>query len=201
MSLGRGSVMTLRSHWRMTPRALRSAPFEARNLTISAWLCAAAHISADCPPQSSLALTSAPRFQQPPGRFDLAAAGDGHQRRFAFRIPRVGIGAGLEQRVDDRRRADDGRLGQRRRAELVLQLDVRAGLDQRAHQLEIVVRRGPHDRRRAVRPGRIRIGALRQQAQRGRAIAALGRVEQRRSRRPSRSRSRRSTPRRRRPAT
>ena len=60
MSFGRGSVMTLRSHWRTTPRALTSAPFDARNFTISAWLCAAAHISADCPPKVSLALTSAP---------------------------------------------------------------------------------------------------------------------------------------------
>ncbi len=59
MSLGRGSVITLRSHWRTMPRALRSAPFDARSLTISAWLCAAAHISADWPPKSSLALTSA----------------------------------------------------------------------------------------------------------------------------------------------
>ncbi len=36
------------------------AACDARNFTISAWLCAAAHISADCPPQVSLALTSAP---------------------------------------------------------------------------------------------------------------------------------------------
>ena len=60
MSFGRGSVMTFRSHWRTTPRAFRSAPFEARNFTISAWLCAAAHISAVCPPKLSLALMSAP---------------------------------------------------------------------------------------------------------------------------------------------
>src|SRR5688572_8226771 len=43
----------------MTPRALRSAPREASSLTISAWLCAAAHIKADWPPHFSLALTSA----------------------------------------------------------------------------------------------------------------------------------------------
>ena len=129
------------------------------------------------------------RLEQPPGRVDVAAAGDGHQRRLTFRIPGIGIGARLEQRVDDRRRADDRRLGQRRRAELVLQLDVRAGLDQRADQLEIVVRRRPHDGRGPVGPGRIRVGALGQQPQRGRAIATLGRLEQRGS---AAARSRRS---------
>src|SRR5687768_5383116 len=60
MSLGRGSVMTLRSHWRMMPRALRSAPLDARNLTISGWRCAEAHINAVCWPKVSRALTSAP---------------------------------------------------------------------------------------------------------------------------------------------
>ena len=60
MSFGRGSVMTLRSHCRTTPRALRSAPFDASSFTISPWPCAAAHMSADWPPNDSVALTSAP---------------------------------------------------------------------------------------------------------------------------------------------
>jgi hypothetical protein len=47
-------------------------------------------------------------IQQPPGRVDMAAAGHCHQRRFAFRILGIGIGTRLEQRVDDRRRTDDG---------------------------------------------------------------------------------------------
>ena len=55
-----------------------------------------------------------------------------------------------------------------------LQFDVRAGLDQRAHQLEIVVGRGPHDRRRPIRSRRVRVRALGQQPQRGGAIAMLG---------------------------
>ncbi len=59
-------------------------------------------------------------------------------------------------------------------------LDVRAGLDERADQFDVVVRRGPHDRRRPVRAGQVRIGALRQQPQRRRAIALLGRVDERR---------------------
>ncbi len=108
----------------------------------------------------------------------MAAACDGHQRCFALRVLRVGIGARLEQRVDDRRRADDGGFGQRRRAELVLERDVRAGLDQRAHQLEIVIRRGPHDGRCPIGSWRVWTGALRQQAQCRRAIAALGRIDQ-----------------------
>src|SRR6266850_8614887 len=70
-SLGRGSAMTLRSHWRMTPRALTSAPRETSNLTISAWLCAAAHINADCSPQASLALMSAPASNSRPAASTL----------------------------------------------------------------------------------------------------------------------------------
>src|SRR5215510_3161664 len=98
----------------MTPRASRSAPFDASSLTISAWLCAAAHISGVWPPNTSLALMSAP------------APSSRHQRRLAFRVPRVRVGAGLDERVDDRRGSDGRGFGQRGRAELVLQLHVRA---------------------------------------------------------------------------
>jgi hypothetical protein len=52
------------------------------------------------------------RLEQQRGRGDVAAAGDRHQRRFPFRVAAVGVGAGLEQRVDDRRRTDDGRFRQ-----------------------------------------------------------------------------------------
>ena len=112
---------------------------------MSAWLCAAAHMSADCPPQVSLALMSAPASSKRLGRVDLAAARGSHQRSFAIGSFEIGIGAGLEQRVDDRRGADDRGFGEGRRAELVLQFDIRAGFDQRADQFEIVVRRGVHD--------------------------------------------------------
>ncbi len=179
MSLGRGSVMTLRSHWRTTPRALTSAPRETSSRTISGWLCAAAHIKADCPPQVSLAFTSACASSSRLAASTLPRASDRHQRCFAFRVPGVRIGAGLEQRVEDRRRADDRGFGDRRRAELVLQVDVGVGLDQRADEIDIVVRRGQHDGRRPVGPGRIRVGALGQQLQRGRAIATLRRLEER----------------------
>ena len=121
---------------------------------------------------------SAP-LQQPLRRVDLAGTRDGHQWRLAFRIPRVGIGARFEQRLNDRRRADDRRFGQRGRAELVLEFDVGACLDERAHELEIVVRRGVHDRGRSIRPGRVDIGTLRQELQRGRAIATLRGIEER----------------------
>ena len=60
MSFGRGSLMTLRCQSRTAPRAFTSAPFASKNLIISGWLCAAAHISGDWPPQCSFAFTSAP---------------------------------------------------------------------------------------------------------------------------------------------
>ena len=174
--------MTLRSHWRMTPRALTSAPVGGEELHHLRLTLRGGPHQGRLPAPVFFGVDVGVRLQQPPGRFDIAAARHGHERCFTFRIPGIGIGACLEQRVDDRRRADDGRFGQRRRAELVLEFDVRAGLDQRADQLEIVVRRGPHDGRRPIRPRRVGVRAFRQQLQRDRAIATLGGVEQRRLR-------------------
>ena len=103
---------------------------------MSAWPCAAAHMIAVCPPQVSFALMSAPASSKRLGRIDLAAARGSHQRSFAVGILEIGIGAGLEQRVDDRRGADDRGFGEGRRAELVLQFHIRAGFDQRTDQFD-----------------------------------------------------------------
>ncbi len=101
-------------------------------------------------------------FEQPLRRIDLAGSRDRHQRRFTLGVPGIGIRPSLQQRIDDRRRADDRRFGDRGGAELVGELHIRAGLDQRAHQLEIIVRRGVHDGGRAVGAWRVRIRAFRQ---------------------------------------
>ncbi len=85
------------------------------------------------------------RGQQRLGRVNLAAARGGHQRSFAVGSFEIGIGAGLEQRFNDRRGADDRGFGEGRRAKLVRQFDIRAGFDQRADQFQIAVRRGVHD--------------------------------------------------------
>ena len=118
-------------------------------------------------------------LDEQPGGFDLAAAGRRHQRRFTFGVGEIGVGARLEQHVDDRCRAENRGFGDGRGPEVVLRLDVGAGFDQRAHQLDVVVGRGPHQRRGAVGAGCIRVGALGQHGQGRRAIAALDDVEQR----------------------
>ena len=85
------------------------------------------------------------RVQKRLGRVNLAGARGSHQRSFAIGSFEIGIGAGLEQRFNDRRGADDRGFGDGRRAKLVRQFDIRAGFDQRADQFEIAVRRGVHD--------------------------------------------------------
>jgi hypothetical protein len=62
MSLGRPSAVTRRCQSRTVERSFTSAPRDTRNRIISGWPCAAAHISAVCPPQASCAPTFAPFF-------------------------------------------------------------------------------------------------------------------------------------------
>jgi len=147
-------------------------------LTISAWLCAAAHISADWP-ELFFRVHVGAGFDEHFGRLDLAAARGRHDRSFAFGIPGVGIGPGLEQHVEDGRRADNGGLGRGRRAELVRPADIGARAHQRAYELDVAVCRRPHDGRRPVRGRRVRVAPLRQHPQHGRAVALLRRVDQR----------------------
>jgi hypothetical protein len=65
-------------------------------------------------------------------------------------------------------------------AELVLRFGVGARLDQRAHQLEIVVGRRIHDRRRAIGTRGVDVDALAgQEPHHRRAIAAFSGVEER----------------------
>ena len=121
------------------------------------------------------------RGQKRLGRVHLAAARGGHQRSFAVRGSEIGIGAGFEQRFNDRRGADDGGFGEGRRAELVLQFDIRAGFDQRADQFEVVVRRGVHDGGAAIGAGGVHVRALRARQAHGRGVVAgFRRVKQRR---------------------
>jgi len=119
-------------------------------------------------------------LEQESGRVHLARPRHRHQRRLALRSPRVWIASGLEQRANHGSRADDGGLGHRRRAELILRLDVGASLDEGAHQLQVVVGGRVHDGGAAIRPGSVWIGALAQQTQGGRSIATLGHIDQRR---------------------
>ena len=82
--------MTLRSHWRMTPRALRSAPFNAEQLDhLGLTLRGRPHQGRL--PTEILFRVHEHRFQQPLRRIDLAGAGDGHQWRLALRILEVSI--------------------------------------------------------------------------------------------------------------
>ncbi len=116
------------------------------------------------------------------GRVNLAAARGSHQRSFAVRSPEIGIGAGLEQRVDDRRGADDRGFGDRRRAQLVLQFDIRAGFDQRADEFQIVVRRGVHDGGGAIGAGGVYVRAFDAREAHGRGmIARFGSVKKTRA--------------------
>ena len=122
--------MTLRCQSRTTPRASTSAPFSSRNFTISGWLCAAAHISADLPAPGFLRVDVGTGLDQQLGGVDVAGARDDHQRRLAFgvraiRIRRRPSSSALMIGVG----ADDRGFRQRGRAVVVRRVDVGAGLD------------------------------------------------------------------------
>ena len=63
------------------------------------------------------------RFEQQPHGVDAAGARRGHQRRLAVRMGDRGIGAGLQQRRDERRIARAAGLKQRRDAVMIRRVD------------------------------------------------------------------------------
>ena len=136
---------------------------------MSAWLCAAAHMSADCSPQPSFfaLIFGSPRPEAPLCRVNPAAARGSHQRSFTIGRFEIRIGPGLEQGLKNRRGTDNRRFRDSRGPELVLQLYIRSGLDQCPYKLEIAVRGGVHDGSGAVSTRLIHVGALHAQQAHG----------------------------------
>ena len=127
---------------------------------ISGCFCAAAHISAVWPPKASSALTLAPCSSSRRADVDAARARDDHQRGLAFRVRRLDVGAGVEQRADDLGVGLDGRCAERRNAVVVRELGVRVAREQRRDELAVAPMRGPDQRRRAVGAARIDVRAV-----------------------------------------
>ena len=115
--------------------------------------------------------------QQPHG---VRAAGPGHgqQGGLALRGRRVGVGAGVQQQLDERGAAVLGGQGQRRRVEAVGRLGAGAGRDQRPARFDVVAERGPVQRRRAVAVGRVDVDAVRDQRAGAPGVAGPQRVDE-----------------------
>ena len=133
-----------------------------------------------CPPQVSFALMSARASTSSLAASTLPLRAAAINGVSPVGILEVGVGAGFQQRFDDWRGADDGGFSECRRSELVLQFHIGAGFDQRAHEFNVVVRRGIHDGRGAIGAGSVDVRAFGgEQPQRGRAITGFCGIEQR----------------------
>ena len=137
----------------------RSAPFDTRNATISAWFSPAAHITADWSLNCSRRLTSAPCFTSSSATATSAGTRCQHQRRLPVLVGDVGVGAGFEQHPDERHVGDTGRFSQRARAIVVDDVGLGAFLQQPLHQLLIDAVRGPVQRRCSVRLRAVHVDA------------------------------------------
>ena len=193
MILMRGSAVTRRSQSCVVPRASTAAPCSTSSRIISGCFCAAAHISAVCPPKRFARVHARAVLEQQPRRLDAARARDDHQRRLPFRVRRLDVGARLEQRADDLGVGLDGRRRKRRNAIVVGRIGIRAAREQRRHELAVALMRGPDQRRRAVRPARIDVGAVLERPQRRLALPELDELRQR-LRRQARERSAKKRP-------
>ena len=96
------------SFWNVysTVRVLGRAPPASSALTTAAWFSVAASISAVWPRNFSRGVDVGARLEQQLDDVDVAGSRRDHQRRFAFAIRRVGLGAGAKQRADHCRVAD-----------------------------------------------------------------------------------------------
>ena len=112
---------------------------------------------------------------------DLAGARHDHQRRLPVGVGRLDVRAGLEQRLEQRRAGDNGRLRHRRRAVVVLDVDLCAGADQPRDEIEVVALHGPMQRRRAIGFGGVDVDTLGDERQRRLAIAGLDGFDERRA--------------------
>ncbi len=102
-----------------------------------------------------------------------------HQRCLAAGKRRVGIGARLQQQVDDRGIAIGAGQGQRRDAVATGRVRVGAGFHQQLGHFAIVVIRGPVQRGHAIDLRRVHIGALLDQRPDRRTVHLLGRIGER----------------------
>jgi len=119
----------------------------------------------------------------PQRRYDrcVAAAQRPHQRRFAGLIRRGGIGAELEQRLDQPGVAGfvERRPHQRRRPRAIAGIHVRAPGDHHPHQIDVLSNDREHDRRHADEPAVVRIGAAREQSLRLGDVVVQQRADER----------------------
>ena len=136
------------------------APAPISACTTGACPSAAAHISAVWPRDSSLASTVAPAASRALSDRQRAGPRGGHQRCLAAGKRRVGIGARLQQQVNDRGIAVGAGQRQGRDAVATGRLHVGAGFHQQLGHFAIVVIRRPVQRGHAVDLRRVHIGAL-----------------------------------------
>ena len=113
------------------------------------------------------------------GRIDLARAHHEHQRRFAFRVRRIGIHTCRQQLADHGLRADQSGFGHRRHAEHVLGSSVGASFDQALDHDRVAIACRPHQRRRAEGIGRVHICAALDEADGLLAVPGADGVDQR----------------------
>ena len=113
--------------------------------------------------------------QQDPGCINMSGPRHDHERRLVIGIWRLDVRPSLQQPLHQGAVPHDRGLGHRRRAVIVLRVDVRARSKEAFGQIEVVLVDCPVERRRAVRFGRVDIDTLREEGKRSRAIADLTR--------------------------
>ena len=117
--------------------------------------------------------------QQQPQHVDVAGARRRHQHRLALRQGRVRVGAGGEERLDDRRAPAAGGEDEGRYAVAVGGFGVRSRPEQKLRRLDVAPVRRPVQRRRAVGLGGVDVGLALQQGADGVGVRRLRGVDQR----------------------
>ncbi len=129
-------------------------------------------MSADCSPQVSLALMSAPASSSTLAASILPVRAAAISGVSPLGVLKLGSAPALSSASNDGRSADDRGFGDGRGAKLVRQFDVRARFDQRTDQFQIAVRRGVHDGGGAVGAGGVYVRALGAQQPNSRDVIA-----------------------------
>ena len=160
--------------------AFTSAPCSISSFTTSGWCSETAHISGSRIAPGFLRVHLCAMVQQNFNGVDLPGSRGHHQSRVAgFRKRGIGVGSGLEERLDHCRVAVNAGEEQRRGSRTVRGRDLRARANQQVGGLQVVGLHGPMQRGRAVDLRRVDVSLLLHQAPDRRPVAIHGRVRHR----------------------